>query len=44
MAYVNFLQHLEIFSELRVMAGKLQNANSRASLRFQKIFPDTVIS
>ena len=36
------LKHLEIFSEIRVMPLKLQIAVSRASLIFQKRFPEAV--
>ena len=40
MAYVNCIQDLEIFSEIRVMPMKLQF--SGASLIFQKIIPAAV--
>ena len=42
MALFKCYQHLEIFSEIRVMPVKLQFAVSWASLIFQKRFPDTV--
>ena len=42
MAFLKCYQHLEIFSETRVLPVKLQFAVSRASVIFQKRFPDAV--
>ena len=42
MAFVNGLQHLEIFNEILVMPVKLQFEVSWASLIFQKNIPDAV--
>ena len=42
MAFLKCLQHLENISEIWVMPVKLQFAVPRASLIFQKRFPDAV--
>ena len=42
MAFANCKQHLEIFSEILVLPVKLQLVVSRASLIFQKRYPDAV--